>query len=167
MTTPKKTTKVKAPSKDLVKVSTATFPKTRADVPAAIASLKARLDEALSNIDEKLSIDINYENTNIKNVTTLSELIEIGSAIDERSAAFARQAEKLGLTDKVKEFQHSGKTAAQWNSIIAKAAFELENSERVKKLRNAIKKLETHLDEETRLQNDLAEIMDDATKPLD
>lgn len=143
------------------------IPRTSADVPQAIEALKQQLAGLKSNVEEKVSTDISYNGTSIKNIKSVKELLEISASIEARSEAYAKQMSRYQLDEKlIQPWSQSDKTAAQWFVIIKKAIFELTNAKQIETLENAIAKLSKHLDAETRLQNDLAEIMNAATAPL-
>jgi len=142
-------------------------PRTSADVPQAIEALKQQLKVLKSNVEEKVSTDISYNGTNVKSIKSVKELLEISASIEARSEAYSRQMSKYGLdASKIQPWSQSEKTAEQWFEIIKKAIFELTNAKQIETLENAIKKLSSHLDAETKLQNDLAEIMASAAAPL-
>jgi len=139
---------------------------TKADVPGAIEKLEAQLAALKGNRDEEVSLNISYNSTNIKDVATVKELLEISSSINARSAAYAVEAERYGVVAKVRPFMVSEKTAEEWQKIIGKAINELINKKQIETLENAIKKLSKHLDEDTRLQKELAEIMGTASEKI-
>jgi hypothetical protein len=143
------------------------LPVTKADVPRTIEVLKAQLAEKRKNIDETVSLDISYQGTNIKNVTTVGELMEISASINSRAEAYERELTRYGL-DKlnIAKFEQSGKSVQEWIKIISKASNELINKAEITKLENAINKLSKHLDAETQLANELAEIMGDASQAI-
>jgi hypothetical protein len=142
------------------------MPITKADVPAAIEKLEAQLAALRGNRDEEISLNISYNGTNIKDVTTVKELLEISSSINARSAAYAVEAERYNVVAKVRPFMVSEKTAEEWVKIIGKAINELINKKQIETLESAIKKMSKHLDEETKLQKELAEIMQLASEKI-
>ena len=145
-----------------------TAPATRDEVPAVIEQLEARLKQLKGNHEDTISLDIRYVgagvNTSIKDVTKVRELMEISASIQARSAAFDVEVARYGLTGKVAPFTVSEKTAADWVKIIDKAAFELINKNEITKLETTIAKLSQHLDAETKLQKELAGIVEAGTK---
>lgn len=143
------------------------IPRTSADVPQAIEALKAQLASLKCNTEEKVSTDINYNGTNVKNVKSVKELLEISASIAARSRQYDEELVRYQLDAKlIQPWSQSEKSADQWFGIIKKAVFELTNAKQIETLENAIAKLSKHLDAETRLQNDLAEIMASATAPV-
>lgn len=143
------------------------IPTTRDEVPAAIEALKAKLAELKGNSEEKISTDISYNNRNISKVETVSELLEISSAVQSRNKAFNEEITRFKLEGaNVKKFEVSEKNAEDWVKIIAKAINELLNKKQIVKIESAIKELSQHLDAETKLQNTLAGIMGDASQPI-
>lgn len=139
-------------------------PATKAEVPAAIEALKAQLAALKSGIKDEVSTDCSYGSRNIKSVTKVSELLEISSSIKARSAAYDVEVECFDLVGRIKPFMADGKTAAEWDPILKKAAFELLNKAQIEKLENAIKKLSNHVSEEEKLQNELKDIMTNASE---
>ena len=142
-------------------------PTTKADVPQAIEMLKAQLAAKKGNIDETISLDISYNGKNIKNVDSVKELMEISASINARAAAYQVELVRYGL-DKanIAAFSVSDKTAEEWIKIIGKASNELINKSEITRLENAITKLSKHLDAETQLANELAEIMSTASEAI-
>lgn len=160
----KKTTKTPATVTNSVDLF---VPTAKADVPKAIEILKAQLAAKKGNIDETISLDINYGSTNIKNVNSVKELMEISASINARAVAYQAELVRYGL-DKVNiaPFTVSDKSAEEWVKIIAKAANELINKSEITRLENAISKLSKHLDAETQLANELADIMSSASEAI-
>lgn len=139
---------------------------TKADIPALIAKLKEELTELKSGVDEKISLDIMYGNTKIKGVKTVQELVEIRASLKKRAVAYEEELVDLKLNGKVVSFTQSGKNLKEWLQIIDKGIFELINKEEITKRESVIKKLSNHLDEETKLKNELAEIAGEVSKPI-
>lgn len=141
-------------------VTALTVPTTKADVPGTIKLLQEKLDSLKGTKEDKVSLDISYNGINIKNVKTVGELLEISSSVHARAAAYNAEIVRYKLTDmNIKAFTVSDKTSEEWAKVIDKAIFELINSSEIAKLESAIKKLSNHLDEATKFQNELAEIM--------
>lgn len=135
-------------------------------VTATIDTLKAQLAELKKDQPEAVSLDITYQSTNIKNVTKISELLEISASIHARNLAYQAEVSRYGLDGKVKEFTVSEKTANQWKEIISKAIFELVNKKKIEQLENAIKKLSKFEDEKTQLQREFEGIVGSASELL-
>ena len=142
-------------------------PQTRADVPATIELFKKQLALLRGESSEKISIDIDYNGENIKDVQEVSKLMEISASIHARAAAFETETKRYKLEGKLKPFTQSGKTVSAWEKIIEKAKDELINGKQIKKLEDAIKRLNNHLSENQRLKNDLEELMNLAAEKLD
>ena len=142
-----------------------TVPTTQAEVPVTIEALKAKLAELKGPSIEKISLDLCYDGNgkNIKDVDTVSELLEIDSAVKARAAAYNERVTARGLTGRVKSFEISGKSAEHWDKVIEKAINTLINKVQIEKLENAITELSKHLDAETRLKQTLADITASAT----
>lgn len=149
-----------------LKPTTGALSMTKQDVPKMIDQLKAQLETLKGNNRDKISLDVKYNGTNIKDVKTVKELLEISASVQARGKAYSEEVIRFKLQGKVQEFTTSDKTVEEWNLIIDKAINELINSTQIAKLESAIKKLSSHLDENTKLQNELAEIMGDASAPL-
>jgi hypothetical protein len=142
-------------------------PTSTKDVPQAIEALKERLKALKGKEDEKISIDISYNHTNIKTVKSVSELLEISSAVHARSDAYDKEIERYKLSEKnIKNFEVSGKSVNQWEKIIEKAINELINKTQIDKIQSAITELSKHLDAETKLQNTLKNIMGDVSAEI-
>ena len=140
-----------------------TVPATRADVPATIALLQEKLNSLKGTKEDAVSLDISYNGSNVKNIKTVGELLEISSSVHARAAAYNAEIARYKLTDmNIKAFTVSDKTAEEWAKVIDKAIFELINRSEIEKLESAIKRLSTHLDEATKFQNELKEIMEGA-----
>lgn len=141
------------------------IPTTTAQVPQVIETLKAQLAQLKGNAEEKVSLDISYNGKNIKTVDTVKELLEISASLHAREAAYKAEVVRYGLEKaNIQPFSQESKSLAEWQKIIAKAIHELINSKQIQKIENAIKELSKHLDEETKLKNTLAEVMQGATE---
>lgn len=136
------------------------------NVTATINKLKAQLETLKKGVPEALSLDITYNGTNIKNVTKVSELLEISASIHARNEAYNTEAKRYGVEGKVKEFTVSDKTASQWKEIIDKAIFELVNKKQIEQIEAAIKKLSKFEDEKTQLQREFEGIVGSASELL-
>ena len=140
------------------------------NVTATIDKLKEQLAELRKQQPEALSLDINVSwgggTTNIKNVTKVSELLEISASIHARANAYNVEAKRYGVETKVKEFTVSEKTVAQWKEIIEKAIFELVNKKQIQQIENAIKELSQFEDQKTQLQRKFGEIVGSASELL-
>ncbi len=136
------------------------------NVTATIDKLKAQLQALKKGVPEALSLDISYNGTNIKNVTKVSELLEISASIHARNEAYNAEAKRYGVEGKVKEFTVSEKTASQWKEIIEKAIFELVNKKQIEQIEAAIQKLSKFEDEKTQLQREFEGIVGSASELL-
>lgn len=153
-------------SKAVAKTTTTGFPVTKDQVPEAIERLKEQLAQLKGDQKDKISLDVSYKGTVIKNVTTVKELLEISASVKARGRAYQEEVKHFKLEGKVQAFSDSEKTVDEWDAIIAKAIFELINKVQITKIEDAIKRLSTHLDEETKLANDLADIMSGAAEAI-
>lgn len=141
---------------------------TKDDVPAQIKFLEDRLKTLKGDITSEISTDIMYgDDKNIKDITSLKELMAISASIRARSAAFEKEVIFYELEGKVKPFTETDKTPEEWYEIIRKAKNELVNSSQIKIIENSIKSLSKHLSEKDRIANDLKVIMEEATALLD
>lgn len=138
----------------------------KAQVPSMIESLQKQLKELEGETDETVSLDIKYDNRNIKDITSVSELLMISSSLRSREKAFNEEVKRYDLQEVVKPFSQSDKTVAYWDKVITKAIKELVNKEKIALLKESIKKLSKHLDEKTKLERELNEIMELASKKL-
>lgn len=141
---------------------------TKDDVPAQIKFLEDRLKTLKGDTISEISTDIMYgDDKNIKDITSLKELMAISASIRARSAAFQKEVIFYELEGKVKPFTETDKTPEEWYEIIRKAKNELVNSSQIKIIENSIKSLSKHLSEKDRIANDLKVIMEEATALLD
>lgn len=153
----------------LTKKSTTTdlsTPLDKAGVTTLIDKLKGQLEELRKGAPEAISLDITYSSTNIKNVTKISELLEISASVNARSEAYDVECARYDLVGKVKPFAVSEKTAKEWVEIIGKAIFELKNKKQIEQLEDSIKKLSKFEDEQTKFQREIGGILANATELL-
>jgi len=143
-----------------------TVPLDKSEVTSLVDKFKAQLAELKKGMPEAVSLDISYNGTTIKNVTKVTELLEISASVNARSAAYDVEAKRYNVTGKVKAFMVSEKTAPEWVEIIEKAIFELINKKQIEKLEDAIKKLSKFEDEQTKFQREIGGIMEGAAELL-
>lgn len=142
-------------------------PKTAQDVPKAIEALKAQLKGLKGNVEESISLDITFGSTNVKDVKTVKELLNMSAILHAKEEAYNKEVVRYGLQNaNLSEFSENGKTLEHWEKVFEKAIFELTNNVKIKQIEQAISKLSQHLDAETKLQNDLESIMSLASQPL-
>lgn len=139
---------------------------TPSNVTSTINYLKAKLTALRSSAPEAVSLEIDYNGTTIKNVTKVSELLEISASIHARSIAYDAEIERFNLNGKVKSFSHSEKSVKQWEEIIEKAIFELVNKKQIEQIESAIEKLSKFEDEKTQLQREFDSIVGNASELL-
>jgi hypothetical protein len=147
-------------------VTTTGLALTPENVTSTIDSLKTQLSKLKSNVPKTVSTNINYNGTNIKDVTKVSELLEISSSIHARNAAYNVEAQRYAVEGKVKGFTVNEKSVSQWKEIIEKAIFELINKKQIDQIEAAIKKLSKFEDEKTQLQREFADIVVSTTELL-
>lgn len=151
-----------------VAVATIAAPINKAGVPAVLEQLKAQLKVLKGDVKSTISLNINYSggagssSINIKDVSKVSDLLAISSAVQARNAAYNVEVVRYDLVGKIEGFKVSEKTAEEWVAIITKAISELLNKTQISKLEDAITKLSKYEDEETRLARELAEIVGNA-----
>jgi hypothetical protein len=147
------------------------IPTTRDQVPQAIEALKKQLAKLKGGEEESLSLDITSKSgggTNIKNVTTVTEILEISASIHAREKAFNQEIKRFKLSDmNIKPFEEDGKSVKHWDKVLAKAINTIINAGKIKVLEDSIAGLSKHLDEETKLQNELSEIMNNASQYIE
>ena len=151
------------------KVTTSTglaVPLDKSEVTSLVDKFKAQLAELKKGAPEAVSLDITYNGTNVKNVTKVTELLEMSASINARSAAYDAEAARYDVVGKVKPFSVSDKTAPEWIEIIQKAIFELINKKQIEKLEDAIQKLSKFEDEQTKFQREIGGIMEGAAELL-
>jgi molybdopterin converting factor small subunit len=147
-------------------VTTTGLELTPENVTSTIDSLKAQLSKLKSNVPEAVSTNIDYNGTNIKDVTKVSELLEISSSIHARNAAYGVEAQRYAVEGKVKAFTVNEKSVIQWKEIIEKAIFELVNKKQIDQIEAAIKRLSKFEDEKTQLQREFDGIVGSASELL-
>lgn len=147
-------------------VSTTGLALTPENVTSTIDSLKSQLSKLKSNVPEAVSTNIDYNGTNIKDVTKVSELLEISSSIHARSAAYNVEAQRYQVEGKVKAFTVNEKSVIQWKEIIEKAIFELVNKKQIDQIEAAIKELSEFEDNKTKLQRKFEGIIGSASELL-
>jgi molybdopterin converting factor small subunit len=147
-------------------VTTTGLELTPENVTSTIDSLKAQLSKLKSNVLEAVSTNIDYNGTNIKDVTKVSELLEISSSIHARNAAYSVEAQRYAVEGKVKAFTVNEKSVIQWKEIIEKAIFELVNKKQIDQIEAAIKRLSKFEDEKTQLQREFDGIVGSASELL-
>lgn len=159
-------TKAKNTAVATVTTTGISVPRNSSEVPAAIEALKVQLEALKGNVDERISLDINYNGRNIKSVDTIGELLQMSASLHARATAYEAEIKRYQLEKaNIKGFEEDGKSVVHWEKVISKAINELMNKVQIDRLESAIKKLSQHVDAETKLQNDLAEIMGSASQP--
>jgi len=146
--------------------STTNLALTPENVTLTIDSLKSQLAKLKSNVPEAVSTNIDYNGTNVKDVTKVSELLEISASIHARGAAYIEETKRYNVEGKVKDFTVSEKTVSQWKEIIEKAIFELVNKKQIQQIESAIKRLSKFEDEKTQLQREFDGIVGSASELL-
>lgn len=132
-------------------------------VPQMIETLKEKLKSLKGDVKEKISTNVDYEGQKISEIKEVSRLLQTSARIHAMEKAYNEEIARYNLQKKpIKKFAPENKTVAQWEQIIAKAINDLINKTEIEKVENAIKKLSTHLDENTKLQNELEGIMNSA-----
>lgn len=159
---------VKPKSTAVAKATTTgvSIPLDKSEVTSLVEKFKAQLAELKKGAPEAISLDIEYNGTNVKSVTKVTELLEMSASINARSVAYDVEAKRYEVAGKVKPFMVSEKTAAEWVEIIRKAIFELINKKQIEKLEDAIKKLSKFEDEQTKFQREIGGIMEGAAELL-
>lgn len=140
---------------------------TKENVPALISQLESQLEALEGNVDKTVSTDVMYNGQNISKVEKVSTLLEISASIHAREKAYSEEISRYDLGSKnVAKFKTEDRTASEWSAIISKAINELLNAKAIKNLRDSISKLSNHVDAETKLQRELAGIMQNATQEI-
>lgn len=141
---------------------------TKDNVPSLIEHLEKQLEALEGNTDKSVSTDVTYYGTNISKVTKVSELLEISASIHARGKAYQEEIKRYNLGDKrIAPFKTNERTVEEWSNIIDKAINELLNSKQIAQLKDSIAKLSNHVDAETKLQRELAGIMNAATQEVE
>lgn len=145
-------------------------PATKADVPKTLEMLREQLANLKKNVKDEISLDITYSgpggSRNIKDVTKVTELLEIWSAVKARGAAFESSVADFKLEGQVKPFQVSEKSVEDWRGIIDKAIFELRNKVKIETLEKTIKDLSQHLSEEEKFKKTMEDAIKNANELL-
>lgn len=135
-------------------------PKTQAELPATLEQLRALLASKKGTTDATVSLEISYQGKQIKNVTTVSELMEISASIDTRYNAYDRSLTRHNLIDKnIATWSQEGKSYTEWMAIIDKAVTELINKTEIADLEETIKDLEDCLSSQDKLAAKMAKAM--------
>ena len=135
-------------------------PTTQAELPATIAQLKALLAEKRGTVDETVSLDIDYQGTNIKSVDSVKTLMEISASIYARARAYSDSLVRHNLTERnIAPFSVSDKTEAEWMAIIDKASNELINKVEISALEETIKDFEDCLSAQDKMAAKMANNM--------
>ena len=125
-------------------------------VPQMIETLKEKLKSLKGDVEEKISTNVDYEGQKISEIKEVSRLLQTSARIHAMEKAYNEEIARYNLQKKpIKKFAPEDKTVAQWEQIIAKAINDLINKTEIEKVEDAIKKLSTHLSEETRIENEL------------
>jgi len=147
------------------------IPTSKDQVPAAIAALKEQLAKLQGDSEEKISLDLNAKSgggTNIKDVTTVTEILEISASLHAREKAYVAEIKRYKLTGmNIKPFSEDGKDVKHWEKVLSKAIHKIINAGKIKILEDSIKGLSKHLDEETKLANELSKIMGEASQYIE
>lgn len=140
---------------------------TQSDVPAIIDQLKNRLSALNGGDEDTISLDIDYSNgKNIKNITSVKELLEISSSITARSEAYNKEVERYNLTGRVEAFKITEKSVSHWEKVIRKAIISLINAKEVEQIKQSIKDLSEYLDNDTKIQNKIKSIIENSMAPI-
>lgn len=153
----------KTPAK--VSKSTISNKITTSEVPGQIDILQSKLDQLQGNKDEAVSTDVMFRTEKIKDVKTVTRLLEISSSVHARAEQFENSKKRFNVTN-VAPFEQDGKTVEEWDKIIAKAINELVNAKQIEILKDSIKKLEAFLDSQTKLDREVKAIMQAASAPI-
>jgi hypothetical protein len=127
------------------------IPTSKDQVPAAIAALKQQLAKLQGDVKEEVSLDITTKSgggVNIKDVKTVTEILEISASIHVREKAFTAEIKRFKLTEmNIKPFSEDGKDLKHWDKVLAKAINKIINAGKIKILEDSIAGLSKHLDE--------------------
>jgi len=144
-------------------------PTTKEEVPATLALLREQLEALTQNLPEEKE-DLVYDGPGgrhvIKDVKSISTLVEIHSAIKARFKAFQESAEELEIKEEIVEFKISGKTLSYWTKALKGAIFILKNKTKIEDLKATIKDLEEFESEDEKLRKKMAAAMDRANRKL-
>ncbi len=130
------------------------------DLPVKIAELKELLAQKRGTVDETVSLDINYNGKNIKNVDSVRELMDISASIFARGEASDKALVRHNLTERnIAPFTVSDKTVEDWMKIIDKAVNELINKVEITTIEETIKDFEDCLSAQDKMDAKLANNM--------
>lgn len=135
-------------------------PTKQEELPATIAQLKALLAEKRGTVDESVSLDIDYNGRNIKNIDSVKELIEISASINARAETYQKELARYNLLERnIAPFTQSDKSPAEWVKIIDKGINELINKVEITTLEETIKDFEDCLSAQDKMAAKIANNM--------
>jgi hypothetical protein len=136
-----------------------------ANVPVLLEKIDAEINALQGNLEVNDSIMgrnlINF-NTTLKGVKNLTILTKIFSQILARQDYY-HKSRKLLLAKcevDVPSFKYEGFTYAEWEKAICVRAIQIQNQNKLKKLKTAKEKLSSYLSEKDKFQRDMADIFE-------
>lgn len=148
------------------KASTAgeiTIPTSTKEVGAVIEQLKAQLKVLKGDVDETVSLDIKYNGKTIKDITSVTELLQISSSIHAQEKAYTNELCRYNLQKlKIAPLSFSEKPVDYWTKVIEKAINNILNTAQIAKLEKAISDLSEHVSKEQKIKDTLAKIMEES-----
>ena len=134
-------------------------PETQAELPLKLEQLRTLLASKKGVTDKTVSLDINYNGKQIKDITSVGELMEISASIDTRYNAYNSALDRLNKSLAEEElpkanvvgWSQSNKNYVEWMAIIHKAAIELINKVEINIIEETIKDLEECLSADDKL----------------
>lgn len=138
-----------------------TIPTSAKEVGAVIEQLKAQLKSLKGDVDDTVSLDIKFNGKTIKDITSVTELLQISSSIHAQGDAYANEITRYNLQGlKIAPFTVAEKPVEHWSKVIDKAINSVINTAQIKQLENAIAELSEHVSKEQRIKDSLAKIME-------
>jgi len=144
-----------------------TIPTNSEEVVITIKQLEGRLRSLEGSKEKEISLDVVYDNKNIKTIDSVGELVKMHASVVMREESYNKSLKELGLSpEKIAKWDYLGKSKNTWVEIIEKAIATLINKSEIAQIKEAIKELNQHVDQKTRLQNALKGIVLNASAPL-
>ncbi len=144
----------------VVTVNQIAAPTTQAELPATLEQLKSLLAAKKGVTDETVSLEISYNGKQIKNVTSVVELMEISASIDARYNAYNQALMRHNATTlNIAPWSQGEKSYEEWMAVINKGLTELINKTEIANLEETIKDLEDCLSSQDKLAAKMAKAM--------
>lgn len=157
-------------STEVVAVSTQgiAIPKTADDVPATIEQLKKVLKALTGDEEKEVSLDVSFGGQKVKDVTKVSQLLEMSSRLHAKCEAYEQEKVRYGLVEmNLKPWSEEGLTIDAIEKVFNKAIKVLINKVQIDNIQAAIDELSKHLSSQDRLAATLEKVMGKAGQAIE